>query len=346
MRALLVFSLLLSVSCEVEGGEGGGHPLGDGAQIVKSQNSKSGDDLGFSVAVDGDTMIAGAPGNASPQAFVFVRSGDTWIEQARLTANTASEPDEYGSSVAVSGDIAVVGAPSQSRRARNGLPSRLFAGAAYVYRRTGTSWVQEAQLEPSNAAANVDFFGSSVAASGDTVLVSGHGEDAAAGAPPSDTSAASSGAVYVFVRDGGAWNEQARLKASNADAGDFFGLSVSIAGDTAVVGAPYEDSASGAEASDDSAESAGAAYVFTRSGSTWTEQALLKASDADAGDSFGYRVSICGDTVAIACEQRGAELGRWLRLYAQRKRLGRRSEAQAEQRERRRRVRKIDRRVR
>src|SRR5690606_33882888 len=106
------------------------------------------------------------------------------------------------------------------------------------------------------------------------------------------------GAAYVFVRNGTVWSQQAYLKAANADAYDFFGYAVAISGDTVVVGAYYEDSA-GSDPNDNSAADAGAAYVFVRTGTVWSQQAYLKAANAEAGDNFGISVAISGDTVVV-----------------------------------------------
>jgi hypothetical protein len=117
-----------------------------------------------------------------------------------------------------------------------------------------------------------------------------------------DNSAPEAGAVYVFVRDGTSWSQQAYLKPSNTDAGDLFGWPVAISGDTVVVGTAYEDSAAtgvDGDAEDDSASDAGAVYVFVRDGTTWSQQAYLKASNTESMDGFGESVSISGDTVVV-----------------------------------------------
>ena len=129
----------------------------------------------------------------------------------------------------------------------------------------------------------------------------------------SDNSAPNAGAAYVFVRNGTTWTQQAYLKASNTEAFDRFGIRAAISGDTAVIGAIGEDSAAtgiNGNQSDNSATDAGAAYVFVRSGSTWTQQAYLKASNAGAFDDFGYSVAISGDTAVIgAWEESSAATG-------------------------------------
>src|SRR5690606_29875211 len=116
----------------------------------------------------------------------------------------------------------------------------------------------------------------------------------------------SSGAAYAFVRNGTEWTQQAYLKASNTGANDYFGYSVSISGDTIVVGAIYEDSnATGVNGNQNNngASGSGAAYVFVRDGTTWTQQAYLKASNTGADDYFGYSVSISGDTIVVGAVQ-------------------------------------------
>ncbi|MEZ5978865.1 MAG: FG-GAP repeat protein [Planctomycetota bacterium] len=150
-----------------------------------------------------------------------------------------------------------------------------------------------------------DFFGYRVAMSGDTLVVGAQAESSSAtgvDGDRSDDGAAGSGAAYVFVRSGTTWAQQAYLKASNTDVFDRFGYAVAISGDTVVVGAPNEDSAAtgvDGDQSDDSAASAGAVYVFVRSGSVWSQQAYLKASNTDASDRFGQVVAIDGDTLVV-----------------------------------------------
>ncbi|MDF1799231.1 MAG: hypothetical protein P1V81_08660 [Planctomycetota bacterium] len=164
--------------------------------------------------------------------------------------------------------------------------------------------VQTTYIKASNAGAN-DSFGWDLDMSGDTVAISAVGEDSGAtgvGGDGSDNSIAGSGAVYVFVRSGTTWVEQAYIKSSNPDVFDNFGWDIALSGDTLVVGAPSEDSAAttvGGNQLDNSAEQAGAAYVFARTGSTWSQQAYLKAPNADIGDSFGKAVAVSGDYVVV-----------------------------------------------
>lgn len=163
-----------------------------------------------------------------------------------------------------------------------------------------SSLVQDAFLKASNSEAG-DFFGWSVVIDGNTAAVGAVGERGD-GSSQSDNSRGASGAVYVFVKSSGIWVQQAYLKSGNIDIEDGFGLSLALSGDTLVVGAPYEDSAAtgiDGDGDDNLAPDAGAAYAFTRSGSTWTQEAYLKASNTETGDQFGHSVAIDGDRVLV-----------------------------------------------
>ena len=300
-------------------------PLVQQAAYLKASNTESSDWFGVSVAISGDTIVVGADDERSAAtgvnggqsdnsasysgaAYVFERSGVSWSQQAYLKASNTEMHDSFGASVAISGDTIVVGAWGESSAATgvNGDQSDNSAwrsGAAYVFERSGVSWSQQAYLKASNTEMD-DSFGVSVAISGDTIVVGARQEDSAAtgvNGDQSDNSAKWSGAAYVFERSGVSWSQQAYLKASNTDASDFFG-SVAISGDTIVVGAWGEPSAAtgvNGDQSDNSAKSSGAAYVFERSGVSWSQQAYLKASNTEAEDSFGSNVAISGDTIVV-----------------------------------------------
>jgi hypothetical protein len=170
-----------------------------------------------------------------------------------------------------------------------------------IDRQVGLGTSQAALLKAFNGESG-DRFGVSIAIDGDTLAVGARGEDSNGITGEADNSAPDAGAVYVFERVGNIWLQQAYLKASNAQADDSFGSSVGLFGDLLVVGAPGEDSVDPANEADNTAEIAGAAYVFARSDGIWTQQAYLKASNREAGDKFGYPVAISGSTVAIgAC---------------------------------------------
>jgi len=240
-----------------------------------------GDYFGVSVSIDGDYAIIGADcdgdnGDSSGSAYVFTRSGTSWIEQDKLLASDGAADDWFGRFVSIDGDYAIVGAIGDDD---NGDSS----GSAYVFTLSGTSWIEQDKLLASDGAAD-DYFGWSVSISGDYAII---------GAYCDDDNGLDSGSAYVFKRDGTAWIEQAKLLASDGAAGDRFGVSVSIDGDYAIIGA---------FADDDSGDSSGSAYVFTRSGTSWIEQDKLLASDGAADDYFGWSVSISGDYAIVgAC---------------------------------------------
>ena len=253
-------------------------------QKLVAADAAADDNFGRSVCVSGDTAIVGAlydddSGNNSGSAYMFIRSGTTWVQQQKLTAADAAADDLYGYSVFVSGDIAIIGALYDDDGGSD-------SGSAYTYQREGTTWTQSAKLTAvkSDAAAD-DEFGYSVSIAGDTAVV---------GAKYNDDGGSSSGSAYVFVRNGMAWTLQQKLTAADAGAGDEFGCSVSVSGDTIIVGA-YRD--------DDGGGDSGAAYVFVRSGSAWTQQQKLTAADAAASDEFGCSVSISGDTAIVGAKR-------------------------------------------
>jgi hypothetical protein len=188
------------------------------------------------------------------------------------------------------------------------------AGAAYIFTRTGTTWTQQAYLKAGNGPSTSDYFGSAVAVSGNTVVIGARGEDGSGTGddPASDELADSSGAAYVFTRAGSAWSQQAYLKASNTGADDGFGASVGISGDTLLVGAPGEDGGGQGidPASDERETDSGAAYVFTRIGTTWTEQSYIKSFNSGSGHLFGTSVAISADTAVVGAPgETGANIG-------------------------------------
>lgn len=289
---------------------------------LKAHQVNERDEFGHSVAVSGDTVVVGAHFedssttvlNGSPDesaesagaAYVFVRSGTNWTQQAYLKAPQSNVNDEFGWSVAISGDTVVIGArlEDSSSTGVNSTANEgaLNAGAAYVFVRSGTNWTQQAYLKAHQVNPN-DQFGWSVAVSGDTVVVGAVGEQSSTTGINStpDESTQAAGAVYVFIRSGTNWSQQAYLKAHQVSMNDEFGRSVAVSGDIVVVGAYHEDSSSSGVNStpNESAAGAGAAYVFARSGTNWTQQAYLKAHQVSTSDRFGTSVAVSGDTVVV-----------------------------------------------
>lgn len=234
------------------------------------------DNFGIAVALHGDTAVVGAwsAAGVSPgagAAYVLLRGGNAWTQQAKLVASDGASNDGFGVSVDVSGDTIVVGSPFAGT-----------AGSAYVFMRSGAAWNQQAKLTASDAAAN-DTFGISVAIDGDTIVVGAEADDTSGGTD--------AGSAYVFTRSGSFWSQQAKLTAVDGAADDRFGCSVSLSEHSAIIGAQGDDISGGS--------SLGSAYVFNRCGSVWSQQAKLTASDGAANDAFGVSVCISGDSAIV-----------------------------------------------
>jgi hypothetical protein len=247
-------------------------------QKLRASDPVSGALFGTDVAVDGDTIMIGAPGDddtgvQSGSVYVFVHSGDTWAEQPKLRASDAAQGELFGISIALDGDTAVFGATA------SGFSGDF--GSAYVFARDGEAWTEQQKVTPSGTAL-ADFFGRDVALDGDTVVIGALGDDE------------SRGAAYVFVRDAGAWVEQRKLTPGDAAADDVFGSSVDVEGDIAIIGAAGDDGI---------ADSLGSAYVFVRSAGIWTQQQKLTASDgATFGLLFGNSVALAGNRAMVAAQ--------------------------------------------
>ena len=242
---------------------------------------------------------------------VFTRSGSTWTQQAYVKSSNTAPNIMFGYSIGVSGNGNTL-AVSEYDADRG-------KGALYVFTRTNGTWSQEARLQSSNAE-NGDSLGYSLAISddGNTIAAGAADEDCLTpGVNPSgcendqklDTSA---GAAYVFVRSGSTWTQQAFLKSSNPHRQDWFGVRINISGDgnTVAVGAQNEDSAAkgiNGNQADTSAAESGAVYYFTRSGTTWSQLAYVKASNTDAGDEFGSAIALSGDGKTMVVGARGGQ---------------------------------------
>ena len=237
--------------------------------------------FGRSVAIEGDTAIVGAPGDANPGApasgavYVFERQGTIWTEVARLVASDASTFDSFGSAVAIDGDTLAIGA--QYDNSGGGT----FAGSAYVFVRSGSNWSQQAKLVAAGSASN-ELMGACIDVDGDRIAV---------GAPQRDSGGkVNSGAVFTFERSGTAWTQTAELFSSDVDAADQFGYALALDADTLLVGAPYDDGAG---------SNAGAAYVFTHSGGAWSSPVKLTDFAQVYADKFGTSVDLEGDRAVI-----------------------------------------------
>ncbi len=241
---------------------------------IQASDKQAFDEFGRSVSISGDRAIVGAfaestGGFFAGAAYIFERTGGGWSQVAKIQASDQQAYDFFGGSVSISGDRAIVGATEED----TGGPS---VGAAYIFERSGGVWSQVAKIQASDKQA-VDRFGNSVSISGDRAIV---------GVRSEDTGGASAGAAYIFERNGGVWSEVAKIQASGKQSCAKFGESVSSRGDRAIVGADGEDTGG---------SGAGAAYIFERSGGVWSEVSKIQASDKQSGDNFGQSVSINGD---------------------------------------------------
>ncbi|WEL21427.1 ABC-type Fe3+-hydroxamate transport system, periplasmic component [Halorhabdus sp. BNX81] len=237
--------------------------------------------FGMSVTISGDGSIAiiGAPGDEDPNgptagsAYVFTKAGEDWTRETKLAASDGDAGDRFGRSVAISGDgsTAIIGASWDAD------PNGTSAGAAYVFSQSSGSWSQEAKLSADDGEPK-DGLGNPVATSRD-------GSTAIAG-----TSGGTS--AYLFSKTGGSWTQEAKLAIDDGNVTGGFGWSVTVAGDgsTAIVGVPFEE---------DMLNDSGSAYVFSKAGGSWTQEAKLVPSDRGAGDFFGRSVAI-SDNSAIA----------------------------------------------
>ncbi|RIK62868.1 MAG: hypothetical protein DCC65_16840 [Planctomycetota bacterium] len=247
-------------------------------QILAPSPGAYTDKFGQSVGINGDTLIAGSPLNDdvaadAGSAYVFVRSASSWFEQAKLIAPDGSTGDKFGNGVAISGETVIVGSPLDD-------DAGLDSGSAYVFVRSGETWTQQAKLVAFDAAAG-DHFGTSVAVDGNVAVV---------GAPWARGPRSDSGAAYVFTRNGSSWMLEAKLISVDSPWATGFGSPVAIYKNMVIVGGPDGD--------DEVGPNSGAAFVFVRSGVTWTQQAKLTAPDADWRDAFSCALDI-GPTIAI-----------------------------------------------
>ncbi len=252
-------------------------------QRITALDGAAQDQFGYSVAISGDYAVVGTPYKtvnnkyAQGAAYVFVRNSGSniWVLQQKLTVNDGAEQDNFGFSVGISGDYILVGS------VRKTINTNYTQGAAYVFVRSGNGWTQQQRLTAGDGAAG-DYFGSSVAISGAYVLVGAWYKTI--------NGKGSQGAAYTFARNGTAWTQQSQLTASDGNAFDYFGGSVSIAGDYAIVGAGSHTDGSNA--------SQGAAYLYTRMGATWSQLRRVTSNDP-AYTQAGYGVGLANGSYII-----------------------------------------------
>ena len=274
----------VTVGCLVVAGHG--DVVNEDFKLLASDGAED-DYFGESVSISGDAAVIGSPfdddnGVISGSAYIYRSDGSGWVEEAKLLASDGATGDRFGESVSIDGDTVAIGAYSDSNDG-NGTDS----GSVYVYHFNGSQWVQITKLLAADGQVN-DFFGWSVSISGDAMVIGAWGDD---------DNSYNSGSAYIFRFDGEQWIEEAKLLASDGAYADHFGESVSISGDTVLIGA-HADTDNGFES--------GSAYVYRFDGSGWVEEAKLLASDGEANARFGYSVSVSDNTAVI-----GAKSGDW-----------------------------------
>lgn len=240
-----------------------------------------GDVFGWSVALDGDAAVVGAPGDDAGgtnvgAAYAFERAGGTWHQRATLVPDDAAPGDGVGNFVALDGDTALVGAPDAD--GANGSDS----GAAYVFERANGAWTRRAKLEPEDGRPG-DHFGFPVAVEGNRAVVGARRHDRPVGR--------NAGAAYVFDRFGGDWTQRAKLMAGDGASGDGF-ATVAVSGNVALVGARGDNNPNG--------RNVGGTYVFELSNGTWAQRGKLLPHDGVGGDGFGSTVAMEGTTALVA----------------------------------------------
>ena len=288
--------------------------------------------LSASISADGQTMAVsalfedsaatGVNGDESDDSaldagavYVFVRDDNGWSQDAYIKASNTDSSDQFGYSVSLSGDgnTLAVGANLEASSA-TGIDgdqsdnSALGAGAVYVYSREAGAWAQQSYVKASNAEAG-DVFGYQVALDydGNTLVVTAQGEDSASSGinfDEANNDAGGAGAAYVFSREDGNWSQQAYVKAMYPEENDLFGTSVAIShdGNTIAVGALDEDGPPGinGDQSDNSERGSGAAYVFTRNGESWLQEAYVKGQNTQRADAYGAVVALSADGNTLA----------------------------------------------
>ncbi len=251
-------------------------------QKLVAGDAQAGNLFGRSVAISDNIAIVGADdedtgGRSAGAAYIFeYESNGTWTEKAKIQASDKKAYDNFGYAVSVSGNFAIVGAYGKDTQENN-------AGAAYIFERDDSgSWTEKAKIQANDTQAK-GYFGNSVAINGNFAIV---------GAWQQDTAASDAGAAYIFERNSsGSWIEKQKLVASNGQEKDYFGRSVAISNNIALVGADNQSTGG---------KSAGAAYLFERDDrGNWTEKQKLQASDKQAWVNFGYSVGINGNSLIV-----------------------------------------------
>jgi len=272
--------------------------------FIKPSNTGVDDLFGASIDLSGDTLVVGAAledGESdaltdSGAVYVFQRTGNTWSQQAYIKAPQPIATGRLGEAVAVSGDILVTSA-------RGHTSSGTEAGPVYVYQRENGEWTHDGTLLGSNSELG-DLFGVDLDISGTTIAVGANGESSSSRGINQDQTnndSSRSGAAYIFERNNETWNQTAYIKSENSDEFDNFGIQLALSNQMLAVSALESSNATGinGDQSDNSANQAGAVYVFAREAEGWVYQSYIKASNTSEGDWFGTAVDISDDQLVV-----------------------------------------------
>ena len=241
------------------------------AKLTASDGSSNGF-FGTSVAISGRQIVVGSQNDA---VYLFRRQGNAWVEQAKLVGTDTESGDRFGTAVAISNNTVVVGARSDDDLGA-------FSGSAYIFQQGGSGWYEVAKLTASNGISG-DSFGTAVAIDNDVVVIGANGVDFFEVNPGFGTS-------YVYQKTGAGWMETAILTASDRAEYDYFGSAVAISGNNIVVGASGDD---------DMGQDSGSAYLFQRSGNSWSESYKLTAPDGISDALFGLGMDIDRDSIVV-----------------------------------------------
>lgn len=251
-------------------------------EMLIATDASANDKFGNAVSISGDFAIVGAhddddAGASSGAAYIFKVSNGNWSQSQKITANDANAGDLFGYSVSINENQLIIGAYGENN----------YTGAAYIFEYNGSSWLQTAKLIPIDGD-DADFYGYSVSISGDRAII---------GSRYDDDNGNSSGSAYIYEKIDGNWLSSQKISASDGAANDDYGVSVSISNDRIIVGS-YAD--------DDFGSTSGSAYLYNYVGDTWVESQKINASDATAGDFFGFSTSISGDKAIIGASNNAA----------------------------------------
>jgi hypothetical protein len=243
---------------------------------LTASDGEAWDYFGWSISLSGNLLLMGTKedddkGTDAGAAYVYHYDGSTWVEETKLTASDGKANELFGWSAAIAGDYAMVGTK---------VDTLTESGYVYFYHYDGSSWPEEAIIV-ANDGGRGDWFGYDISISGDRALI---------GSPHDDVNEPDAGSAYIFRYNGSNWVEEAKLTASDGAAYDYFGNTVFLSGDYALVGA-YGVNDKGANS--------GAVYVFHYDGTSWVEEAKLTATDGGEGDRFGRSISLSGNFIIV-----------------------------------------------